>query len=64
MTKVDEAKFYTTDITRRKYSFIKYPSLQLCTPVSESEDTRDSYESVGVLSMVEFFRAWKRFAVI
>ena len=46
MTKVDEAKFYTTDITRRKYSFIKYPSLQLCTPVSESEDTRDSYEAL------------------
>lgn len=22
--KVDEAKFYTTDITRRKYSFIQY----------------------------------------
>ena len=64
MMKVDEAKFYTTDITRRKYSFIKYPALHLCTPVSESEDTRDSYESVGVLSMVEFFRAWKRFAVI
>ena len=31
MMKVDEAKFYTTDITRRKYSFIKYPSLHFCT---------------------------------
>jgi hypothetical protein len=46
MMKVDEAKFYTTDITRRKYSFIKYPALHLCTPVSESEDTRDSYEAL------------------